>query len=303
MNKITISAADHSTFEARLWPQTSPVATIHLMHGMAEHCDRYIPLAEFLHQAGYQVVTHNHRGHGERRPRGHYADANAANMGGWELLMDDILRVQQATCGDEPRILLGHSMGSFIAQGFAIRHGDLLSGLILSGSNHQSSALFHLGRSVASLLKLRQGQQHLSGVMDALSFGAFNKAFRPNRTDFDWLSRDHQQVDRYLADAACGHLCSLQLWTDLFSGLIEIGKANNLRKIPAHLPIYLFGGDRDPVGQMGKGVPALKAFLEKTGHDNVTLRMYPEGRHEMLNETNASEVFQDTLNWLKSLSL
>src|SRR5690606_9802933 len=115
---------------------------------------------------------------------------------------------------------------------------------------------------------------------------------------FDWLSRDPHAVDQYMADPQCGHLCSLQLWQDVFGGLIEIVNPDTAGKIPPALPLYLFGGDQDPVGRFGKGLPALAQLFARTGHDKLTLRLYPEGRHEMLNELNASDVFNDLLQWL-----
>ena len=298
MNKITIKAVDNSQFDALLFPVSNPIATIHILHGMAEHCLRYESFAAALNDAGYQVVMHNHRGHGGRLPVGHYGDAGI-NGGGWQLLMDDIRSVQDTVCGEEPLVLLGHSMGSFIAQGYAIRYPQRLAALVLSGSNHQPPLMVSAGKQVARLLKVFQGQRHLSGVMDTLSFGEFNRRFRPNRTAFDWLSRDEQQVDRYIADAHCGHPVSLQLWIDLLSGLQEIADKKNLRHIPAQLPVLIFGGDQDPVGGMGKGLPLLQQHFAQSGHDRVTLRLYPEGRHEMLNETNATQVFTDIIHWLK----
>ncbi|WP_430462574.1 alpha/beta fold hydrolase [Thalassolituus sp. LLYu03] len=299
MNKISINTRDNSRFDAWVLPASNPLATIHILHGMAEHCLRYQSFAEFLHAEGYQVILHNHRGHGGREPLGHFADRDQAGIGGWELLMDDIARAQNAVCGDEPRILFGHSMGSFIAQGYAMRHGDTLKALILSGSNHQPGALVAAGKTVATLLRSVQGQRHLSGVMDTLSFGEFNRKFRPHRTAFDWLSRDDGQVDAYIQDPYCGHPVTLQLWIDLLSGLQELARSDNMKKIPATLPVYIFGGDKDPVGQMGKGLPLLHKHFAQTGHDRVTLRLYPDGRHEMLNEINARDVFTDVVNWLK----
>ena len=295
METLHIQTIDNQSFSAYLWQQQQPKGTVHIVHGMAEHCQRYIPLARHLHAAGYRVVTHNHRGHGDRTPQGHYADQN-----GWELVINDMLQVQKAVCGDEPAILFAHSMGSFIAQGFAIRYGQRLSGLVLSGSNYQAPGLYYAGQTVARLLKVFQGGRTQSGVMDTLSFASFNNQFKPARTDFDWLSRDQQQVDNYIQDQACGHTCSLQLWIDLFDGLIEISNKKNLAKIPPDLPIYLFAGDQDPVGQKGKGVIALEQALKQSGHQDVSCKLYPDARHEMLNELNADEVCQDILNWIQT---
>lgn len=292
MNITTLTTPDSQTINVRQWPAANPKATVQILHGMAEHCERYAGFAEFLQQQGYSVIAHNHRGHGERKPQGHYADEN-----GWDKVLDDVSITQSLAEPGLPVFLLGHSMGSFIARAWAARHGETLQGLILSGSNHQPPALFHLGRSVALLLRCTQGRQHLSGVMNTLSFSSFNRGFE-GHTAFDWLSRDAEVVQRYLHDPDCGHACSLQLWIDLFGGLIEISCRDSNLKIPAHLPLYLFGGSRDPVGRMGKGIPALERLLRATGHDKITARLYPEGRHEMLNELNAHDVYNDVLQWL-----
>jgi len=189
-------------------------------------------------------------------------------------------------------------MGSFIAQGFAIRHGERLAGLILSGTNYQHPIMYHAGRMVAKIENIRIGLDTPSLTMDKLSFASFNNHFKPNRTDFDWLSRDPDQVDRYINDPLCGFPCSTETWQQLLSGLIEISQKDKLDKIPHNLPIYLFGGDKDPVGRMGKGIPALAKKLRHSGHDNVTSKLYKDGRHEMLNETCKEQVYQDISNWI-----
>jgi len=309
MNKITISAADNTLFNAWVLDHEAPAATIQILHGMAEHCLRYESFAYALNRAGYRVVMHNHRGHGGRQPQGHYGDRQQSGMsgcgggcmGGWALLLDDITRVQDAVKGDEPLIMFGHSMGSFIAQSYAMRNPQRLSALVLSGSNSQPGFLVRGGKLVASTLRLFQGERHQSGVMDFLSFGEFNRHFKPNRTDFDWLSRDKEQVDLYINDPHCGHPCSLQLWSDLMDGLTEIARPENLRKIPADMPIYIFGGSQDPVGMMGKGLPRLENQYIQTGHDKVTMRLYAGGRHEMLNEINRQQVISDVIQWLKEV--
>jgi len=295
MQQQAITTKDGRTINVRLWLAEKPQGTVHLMHGMAEHIDRYQAFAEQLQANDFDVIAHNHRGHGEEQIIGHYADHD-----GWQHLIDDIALVQDE-CIRHPELplyLLGHSMGSFIAQGFAIRHSDKLAGLILSGSNYQNPALYYAGRLVAKLEGKRKGNRG-SELMDKLSFASFNSHFKPARTDFDWLSRDPEQVDQYIADPLCGFPCSGETWHQLFNGLIEISKLSNLQKIKTELPILLFGGDKDPVGNMGKGLPKLEEKLRQSGHKSVTTHLYKDGRHEMLNEINRSDVFQDVISWLK----
>ena len=294
MQQQAISTQDGRLINVRLWLATEPKGTVHLMHGMAEHIDRYQAFAEHLQANQYDVIAHNHRGHGEEQVIGHYADDN-----GWQRIIDDILLVQQQCIRnpDLPLYLFGHSMGSFIAQGYAVRHSDNLAGLILSGSNYQNPALYYAGRLVAKLERKRKGRQG-SQLLDTLSFASFNSHFKPARTDFDWLSRDPEQVEKYIADPLCGFPCSGETWHQLFDGLIEISKLNNLKKIKNDLPILLFGGDKDPVGNMGKGIPNLEKKLRQSGHKSVTSHLYKDGRHEMLNEINREDVYKDVTDWL-----
>lgn len=297
MNNIStiVTTQDGRNIKVTTWTSPQAKAYLQICHGMAEHIDRYQSFAEEMVRQGFNVIYHNHRGHGDNEKLGHYADTD-----GWEKTIQDIKDVQDHIIEDKklPLFLFAHSMGSFIAQGFAIRHGERLAGLILSGTNYQHPIMYHAGRMVAKIENIRIGLDTPSLTMDKLSFASFNNHFKPNRTDFDWLSRDPDQVDRYINDPLCGFPCSTETWQQLLSGLIEISQKDKLDKIPHNLPIYLFGGDKDPVGRMGKGIPALAKKLRHSGHDNVTSKLYKDGRHEMLNETCKEQVYQDISNWI-----
>lgn len=277
----------------------APRAVLLVAHGMAEHGARYAPLGAFLGERGYAVYALDHRGHGAVATgddKGHFGDED-----GWQRVIADLHRVVLAVRAMHPGlpfVLLGHSMGSFISQGFALRHGEAIDALVLSGSNFGSTPLYRAGRAVARLEKLRQGAHGRSALLEFLSFGAFNKPFRPNRTGYDWLSRDNAEVDKYVHDPLCGFRVTNQLWIDLLGGLIEISARANLARIPPALPVYVFGGDRDPVGESGKGLPRLVAKLREAGLRDVSLKLYAGGRHETLNETNRAEVFADLAAWL-----
>ena len=197
-----------------------------------------------------------------------------------------------------PLFLFGHSMGSYIAQAYLLHHSASLHGAILSGSNYQPAALYRMARLVARLEAWRQGPLGKSAVIEWLSFGAFNKAFKPNRTAFDWLSRDPAEVDRYVNDPLCGFRCSNQLWLDLLQGLAQISQPGNLAQIDPNLPILIMGGECDPVSA-GKRLTHLADALRATGNRHVQLRVYPEARHEVLNETNRNEVTADIVGWLE----
>ncbi|HET8707230.1 MAG TPA: alpha/beta hydrolase [Pseudomonadales bacterium] len=293
----------HSIF-VRHWPSknAAPRALIHILHGMAEHSERYARLAEALTRAGFDVVAHDHRGHGHSVANptdlGHYGGKDS-----WKHLVNDVLLVQQHALQSKPGlpvVLFAHSMGSFIAQAFAIQHSNTLAGLIISGSNYNPPSLYRFLRRIAWLERLRLGQRGRSSLLDFLSFGSFNKKFNPSRTSFDWLSRDPLEVDKYINDPLCGFICTTQTWMELCSGLIEISTLDNLKKITPKLPIYLFYGENDPVSGAKHSVEILRKNLQLAGVTDVSCRMYPNGRHEMLNEINRDEVITDALNWLNN---
>lgn len=294
MEKVQLTTFDGLPLTARVWIADSPKATIQILHGMAEHCERYQPFAEYLQAQGFNLIAHNHRGHGERLPQGHFKDSD-----GWKAVLEDVSSVQKLANPNLPIFLFGHSMGSFIARSWAANYAHKLKGLILSGSNQQNPALFYMARTLAKGLSLVNGQKAPSKLMDFLSFGEFNKAFKPNKTQFDWLSGDETAVQAYINDPQCGFLCSTQFWVDFMGGLIEVNKIGSLEKLPNSLPVLLLSGEKDPVGRMGKGVPLLAQKLYQTGHSKVELKLYPDGRHEMLNEVNAAQVFADILQWLE----
>lgn len=293
---IIVHTENDREINVAYWPSSQPKAYLHICHGMAEHINRYSNFAEEMAKQGFHVIGHNHRGHGEDEKLGHFADQD-----GWKNTIEDIREVQNSVIQDKnlPLFLFGHSMGSFIAQGFAIKYSDRLSGIILSGTNYQNPIMYYLGRIIAKIESHRLGMGVPSNIMDKLSFASFNGHFKPTRTQFDWLSRDQDQVDLYIKDPLCGFPCSGETWYQLLSGLIEIGDKKNLLQIRHTLPIYLFGGNCDPVGRMGKGIPALSKKLTQTGHNKITAKLYKNGRHEMLNETCKKAVYQDITDWLK----
>lgn len=298
----TLASRDSHVIARYSWlPAGTPRAQLLIAHGMAEHGARYAPLGEYLAARGIVVYALDHRGHGRSIAReqdtGHFADRD-----GWKKVVGDLNSVINELKRRQPGIpllLLGHSMGSFISQAWAIEHGSAINALLLSGSNYGSTFEYRAGRQVARFEKWRLGARGKSALLEFLSFGAFNKAFRPNRTAYDWLSRDASEVDKYIADPLCGFRVSNQLWIDLLGGLIDISDTQNLARIPPALPVYIFGGDRDPVGKHGKGLPKLAAKLHEAGLENVTLKLYEDGRHEMLNETNRDEVLADLAAWIE----
>ncbi len=303
-NDITINTADGHPIPVITWsPKDKPTAILQIFHGLSEHAERYARFANAATAKGYVVIAHDHRGHGKTSPEsglGHFSDAD-----GWNLILQDAKSVQDNASGQHPGlpvILLGHSMGSYIAQDFAMRHPHSISALVLSGSTSPSRLKVRLGQWVARSEALRRGRRHRSRRLNAMGFGAFNRRFEPARTPFDWLSRDPAEVDRYIADPLCGSVSSAKLWQDLLGGLLAICSTKALQRIPSGLPVLIFGGEDDPVGGR-RGMTRLAAAYERSGHTAVTLKIYSGGRHEMLNETNRDDVTDDILGWLERTPL
>jgi alpha-beta hydrolase superfamily lysophospholipase len=281
----------------RIWrPDGDISGVVQLLHGMGEHIDRYERFARAANQRGIVVCAHNHRGHGGPEPKAVFF----ADRDGWHLLVDDAHVVHQHVheqFPDKRIVLLGHSMGSFVAQSFAMHYGAKLSGLLLSGSTWPSRLQAVPGILLARLEALRIGKRGTSTLLDKLGFGNFNKCFKPARTELDWLSRDEKEVDAYVADPLCGGPYTCGLWIDLLGGLFNIGSDHALGRIPGDLPILITGGSDDPVGGE-RGMTKLAMHYAQTSHSRMTLKLYQGGRHEMLNETNRDEVMRDWLDWI-----
>jgi alpha-beta hydrolase superfamily lysophospholipase len=301
MNHSTfwLTANDRSRLYVNQWlPDGPPKALIMLAHGMAEHSARYARLAEALCGAGYGLYAPDQRGHGRTADEGTLG--LFAERDGWNKVVGDLASLNQhigQQAPGVPIILLGHSMGSYIAQAYLLHHSASLNGAILSGSNFQPVALYRAARVIARVERMRQGLRGRSALIDFLSFGSFNKAFKPNRTAFDWLSRDPDEVDKYINDPLCGFRCTNQLWIDLLGGLQQISKASNLVQIDPGLPILVMGGECDPVSE-GKRLKSLAHALRDAGCQNLQLNIYPQARHELFNETNRDAVTADVLAWL-----
>jgi len=178
-----------------------------------------------------------------------------------------------------------------------MRHGGNNAALILSASTLASQGELRIGHAIAKFLALVSGRRKVSKFLNQMGLGKFNNKFKPSRTEFDWLSRDKDEVDRYVADPLCGGLYSNQLWHDLTGGILEITLETAIRSVRADLPILIMGGECDPVGGQ-RGMTRLADTYRDTGHDNLTLTIYPQGRHEMLNETNRDEVTMDVIDWI-----
>jgi len=281
-------------------PEIPATCILHIAHGMSEYAERYAPVAEILSQQGIAVYAHDHRGHGN-------AVATINDLGiteeNWFYKqvndMHAMMQYLKKTFPQQKIFLLGHSMGSFLCQRFFQLHGNEIDGLILSATNGKKDPLLGFGISVAWLQMKFNGNKYRSKLIDKLSFGKFNGAFKPNRTSSDWLSRDTKAVDAYINDLRCGFICSAQLFYYFFKGISDALDKKNISLIPTQIPIYAFAGDKDAVGLFGKGFLQLITNWKAAGAKDISYKLYPGGRHEMLNEINRKEVINDLLQWMK----
>ena len=281
-------------------PDGKPRAVVQIAHGIAEHIDRYKPFMEFLAGSGFVVAGNDHLGHGKsiRVPeeQGFFAEKD----GWWHVVddMDKLHDIMSKEYTELPYVLFGHSMGSFLTRTYLIKHPDKYDAVILSGTGHQSPALVLGGNAAASVMAKLNGAMGDGTKLDSLAFGSYLSKIENPRTKFDWLSRDAEQVDKYIADPLCGFVGKIGLYRDMMRGIKFITDKKNIAQMNKEKPVYFMSGDGDPVGDYGKGVErAYKAFCDAGLHD-VFMRLYPGGRHEMLNETNKEQVYQDILNWL-----
>jgi alpha-beta hydrolase superfamily lysophospholipase len=286
-------------FVRRWSPEGQARASFQISHGLGEHGGRYARLAEALTGAGYVVYASDHRGHGPTCPPadlGFFGDA-----GGWRACLDDLHvvanEIDKRHAG-QPQVFFGHSMGSYLGQTILSERGGRFSAGVLSGSNGAPpTILLAAGKAVANFERWRLGPRGKSPLVQELIFGAQNKPFKPARTAFDWLSRDEAEVDKYVADPLCGFANSAQLALDLLGGLKTLASPEFAARIPKGLPIYVFKGGRDPTGA---NLQNLIDVYRTAGLQRVTYKVYPEARHETLNETNRDEVTADLLAWLKA---
>jgi alpha-beta hydrolase superfamily lysophospholipase len=302
--EFLFTAKDGKVIHAYKWlPSVAPKAVIQIIHGMAEHAQRYNDFAAFLNNAGFAVYACDLRGHGQTA--GTPEDCGYfCKKDGWMCVTNDIHELSlfiKKEQSDKPLILLGHSMGSFFARTYLALFGAELKGCILSGTATHPPLLLSAAGFIASLQKTFKGSRHPSRLLDNLSFGAYNKKIPDPRTRFDWISHDPEVVDRYVADPFCGFICTSGFFHDLFTGLKFINSMTNIRKTPASLPLFFICGSEDPVGNYGSGVQTAADRFKKSGVNDITLKKYDGGRHEMLNEINKEEVYKDVLEWIMKI--
>ncbi len=283
-------------------PESVAKAVVVIVHGMAEHAKRYARFADVLNRAGYAVYAFDQRGHGQTAGAvenlGFFSEKN-----GWQHVTADVAAVvdfAKSEIPNKPVVVFGHSMGSFILRNFLAEYPSKVSGAILSGTAGSAGLLGKIGIFLTKVITLYKPLRSASKLMNSLSFGDFNKAFKPNKTEFDWLSRDEAEVKKYVDDPFCGTVFSIGFFRDLLAGLECVNTEEHVAKIPKNFKIHLLSGQNDPVSKGGKQVKIVYEMY-RTVSENVTMKLYENGRHEMLNEINRNEVMTDIVSVLDTM--
>ncbi len=301
--KTSFSASDGKQIYYYTWiPRGAIRGVVQIVHGMAEHAARYDHFAVKLRTQGFAVYACDLRGHGstieEPAETGYFGPED-----GWSRVSEDLFEfteIIRSANPDRPLFLFGHSMGSFLARTLMITHGSSYDGVILSGTASSPGFMGTVGKFIAQLAVKKDGGKVPNKMLNTLSFGSYNKSFKPNRTEFDWLSRDEKQVDAYVKDPLCGFIATSKFYEDLLSGLLYVNDNENMVKIPKELPVMLLSGAKDPVGKMGVGVRQVFEQLKAVGVSDIEINLIPDARHETLNETNRNEVEKLCLDWMIS---
>lgn len=287
----------------RCWePDVTPCGVVQIVHGIAEHVERYDVFADYLNTLGYLVVAQDHMGHGKS---GDDSLARGYFHGGWFAAADDTYHLLRSTMENYPGvpyILFGHSMGSFLVRTILARYPDSgIDGCIICGTGWMPDAVLSLGKTVSNAVCKLRGAQKPSNLLQTMMFGSYNKRVEHPRTSFDWLTRDNQIVDAYIADPNCGFVASAGLVRDMMTGMQFIQKPKTLSKMNRDLPVLFIAGGDDPVGNYGAGVLRAAEEFEKAWMKQVSSKIYPLCRHEILNELNKAEIYRDISNWIQKL--
>ncbi len=286
----------------RQWLPDGPVrAVVQLVHGVAEHIGRYEDFGSFLAEHGLAAVGDDHLGHG-RTAAGPEELGWFSDERGWEHLVEDEKRLRDILRERYPAaklVLLGHSMGSFISRTYLGWHPGDHDLCVLSGTGHQPGPVCAAGKLAARAETALHGSRYRSPLLQKLAFGSYLKKIDDPIGPNDWICRDEAVIRRYGEDPFCAFTATAGLMYDMMDGLSLIRRPSHLAKMDKSLPVLFIAGDADPVGAYGKGVEKTAAAFRKAGMTDVTVKLYPQFRHEVLNELGREQVWDDVLRWIE----
>ena len=303
--EFTFPSADGKTaIHAVEWlPEGAPRAVLQIAHGVSEYVLRYEDFAGYLTERGFAVVGNDHLGHGlsvsDGAPRLYFGP-----KGSWNWVVEDMEQLRKLTHEKFPNLpyfLLGHSMGSFLTRTYLIRYPGTVKAAVIMGTGWQPRAAITGGLALANAIAAVSGENAASELVTELAFGSYNKLFAPNRTKVDWLSADESNVDDYIADPLCGADATVGLFRQMLHGIRFNQRQSHLRQMDREMPVLFVAGDKDPVGNCGKGVRQTYDAFRAAGMRDCTLKLYPGLRHEILNEkAYTADITKNIEAWLLS---
>jgi alpha-beta hydrolase superfamily lysophospholipase len=293
LEKLNLTLRDNHMISLYKWePDCPPLAIVHILHGMAEYALRYDEFARFLTSKGFLVYADDHRGHGQNYDElGYISDED-----GFDCMVEDQREIIEHIKSENDNLkvfLFAHSMGSFIGERYMELYGNSIDGIILSGTNGAPPKFISAGILLSKVSMIFKGRHGRGDLIDKIAFDDYNKKYENPRTKFDWISSSQSIVDDYINDPLCGYICPVSFYHDLFRGIVNTYKPQNLKLIPLDLKISLLSGELDPVSNYGEGIRTFFNTLENLGVREFSMKLYPGCRHEIINEVNNSVVFSD----------
>ncbi|NRP86117.1 Phospholipase YtpA [Ensifer adhaerens] len=275
-----------------------------ISHGLAEHSRRYAAFAEAMAARGFHVYAHDHRGHGETiaadAPIGRFARRNGVGQ-----VISDVLAMRELAATAHPGlpiILFGHSMGGLISLNTVVTHPDKFDAVAVWNSNFNPGLAGRAAQLILKTERMFKGSDVPSGPLPKLTFATWGKSIPNRRTEFDWLSRVPEQVDKYIADPLCGFNASVSLWLDIFELSFRAPQKTYLDRLRRDMPIHLTGGGKDPATDNGKAISWLSNHLKSAGFSHITIAIHPDMRHETLNEIGAAQAISDFADWCEKVT-
>lgn len=283
-------------------PEGDVEAVLQICHGMVEYIDRYDGFAKYLTERGFCVVGHDHLGHGKSVQSQEHLGFFHETAGNKYVIADihRLRKITQKKYGEVPYFMMGHSMGSFLLRQYLTMRAEGLAGAIIMGTGCMPYSLLAAGQKVCKAIAAVKGWNYRSEFVNQLGMGGYNKQFEPSDSTKDWITSDEEMRKAYEADPLCSYTFTVNGYYQMFEGMKVLTKKESMAKIPKDLPVFFVSGAEDPVGENGKGVVKVFQKYENSGISDVQMKLYPGDRHEILNETDRMEVYEDLYQWMKA---
>ncbi len=301
MTDYSFKAKDGKKIYAAKWDTDKPTGIVQILHGMAEHIERYDDFAKYLNSRGYVVTGEDHRGHG--KTAGSLEDAGwFAEKNGWDIVVNDNFILGEKIKAEYPGLpiyIFGHSMGTFITRKLISEYPVNARKVILSGTGDFKASEVKMVKLIAGITKFFKTGKAKAELLDKLSFSAMNKNFKPGRTGLEWLSRDESMVDKYVSDPYCGFITTAQFYLDFAGGISYLHTDACFKNTPKDIPLLFYSGEKDPVGGNTEYVKKVFNQYKENGFKSIEIEFNKDGRHESINEVNREEVYKFMADWLE----